>query len=160
MAIARPRSLGQCTFRSRYQRSKDRLASGFQSVQRTSAIRPDLLGYLYLPVLRPHVSISCDVPSPGITRSLGFCANAVRPPPYAFGRLPTPLMRRAHGRLRRSVYSLGKQPPVAALGRYFTPGPFRVPPDFEWQIRCGTFPVWACFSHSQRWQDVGCASTA
>jgi hypothetical protein len=74
--------------------------------------------YLYPPLNRTHVSISCDVPSPGITQGICFLGHPA--PPSLAAWLPAQSIRELRGvtSFRMSIF--------VALGRYFTPGSFRV----------------------------------
>ena len=142
--ITRPRSLGQCTLRSRYPIR----ASGFQYALQSACLKLDFSQYPDLPGHPPHVSISPALP--GALASFGFAQDkpwgillrhGIRP-----GRLLPYKTERARDGFPRSVC-----PFCVTLGRCFTPGSIRVQSCASWHARPGTIPILGP-AHVRFWQ--------
>ena len=138
--IARPRLLGQCTFRSRYPVR----ASGFQYVPKDACLKLDFSQYPDLPGYPPQVSVSWALP-----QALAFWGillrHGLRP-----GRLLLHKAERTRDGFPRSVRPFG-----VTLGWCFTPDPIRVQSCAAWHARPGIVPFWACLclsGNSQRRQ--------
>jgi hypothetical protein len=148
--ITQPRSLGQCTLRSRYPLR----VSGFQYVPQDACLKLDFSQYPDLPGYPSHVSISWTLPQ--ALASFG-CAqdkpwDILLRHGIRLGRLLLHKAKRARDGFPRSVY-----PFCVALGGCFTPGSLRAQSCAAWHARPGTNPLWACLSlvgHGQRRQDV------
>ena len=145
--ITQPRSLGQCTFRSRYPIR----ASGFQYVPKDACLKLNFSQYPDLPGYPPHVSVSWALPqalaSWGILLRHGLRPGRLLQRPFTSFRASS---ERARDGFPRSVCPFG-----VALGWCFTPDPIRVQSCATWHARPGIVPFWACLclsGNSQRRQ--------
>jgi hypothetical protein len=134
--ITQPRSLGQCTFRSRYPIR----ASGFQYVPKDACLKLDFSQYPDLPGYPPHVSISWALPqalaSWGILLRHGLRPGRLLQRPFTSFRASS---ERARDGFPRSVC-----PFSVTLDWCFTPDPIRVQSCAAWHARPGIIPFWAC----------------